>query len=203
MPRLIDHDERRQQLAEATWRVITRDGVGRTSVRSVAAESGRSVGSLRHVFSTQSELLVYALQLVVTRATARITALPPQEDAVQTVIAVAAQLLPLDSARRAEMEVYQALFVAANADAHLRGPRDEAHREMQSSCHWMIEQLDNGSDLADDADRECEARRLHALIDGLASHLVCQPVDADTDWAYQVLASHIHSLGTAAAPDHD
>ncbi|HLR93636.1 MAG TPA: TetR family transcriptional regulator [Jiangellaceae bacterium] len=68
MPRLIDHDERRERFAEATWRVILRDGVGGVSVRTVAAEAGHSTGSLRHVFASQSQLLVFALQLVVDRA---------------------------------------------------------------------------------------------------------------------------------------
>lgn len=194
MPRLIDHDERRRQLAEATWRVIMRDGVGRASVRSVATESGHSAGSLRHLFPTQSELLVYALQLVIDRATARIAALPPRPTAVETVIDVAAQFLPLDSTRRSEMEVYQALFNAADTAPHLRGPRDDAHHQVQQACRWMIEQLDNGTDLAGSADRDLEAARLHALIDGLAAHLVYEPADADTDWANKVLISHIHSL---------
>jgi hypothetical protein len=36
----------------------------------------------------------------------------------------------------------------------------------------MIDRLDNGTDLAPDAGRELKTLRLHALIDGLATHLV-------------------------------
>ncbi|WP_152365781.1 TetR/AcrR family transcriptional regulator [Microlunatus speluncae] len=196
MPRLIDHDQRRQELAEATWRVIMRDGVGGASVRSVAAEAGRSPGSLRHLFASQSELLAFALRLVVDRATARVADLPPQDTAIATVIAVAAQMLPLDPERRAEMEVYLALFTAANADPALRVPRDEAYRELRQACGWMIAQLDNGVDLDPRADQELEALRLHALIDGLATHLVCEPADADPEWARRVLTHHLRSLHT-------
>ena len=196
MPRLIDHDERRRELAEATWRVIMRDGVGGASVRSVAAEAGRSPGSLRHLFASQTELLTFALRLVVDRATARVDELPPEDTAIATVIAVAAQLLPLDPERRAEMEVYLALFAAANTDPALREPRDEAYRELREASGWMIAQLDNGTDLDPRADQQLEALRLHALIDGLATHLVCEPADGDPDWARQVLTHHIRSLHT-------
>lgn len=196
MPRLIDHDERREQLAEAAWRVIVRDGVAGVSVRTVAAEAGRSAGSLRHIFASQPELLVFALQLVIDRVTARVAAMPPQATAVDTVVGVAAQLLPLDRERRAEMEVYLALFTAANADAELRAPRDAAHRKMRDACRWMIAQLDNGADLAPGADRELEAVRLHAVVDGLAAHLVYEPADADPEWARSVLVRHIRSLAT-------
>jgi|SRR5690625_2422183 len=194
MPRLIDHDERRERFAEATWQVILRDGVGGVSVRTVAAEAGHSTGSLRHVFATQSQLLVFALQLVVDRVGQRMDALRSIPTPVERVEAVAAQLLPLDHERRAEMEVYLALFTAANAEPDLRAPRDAAHSSMRDGCRWMIAQLDNGHDLAPDSDRELEAARLHAVIDGLAAHVVYESADTEPEWAHRVLVRHIQSL---------
>ena len=72
MPKPIDHNERRERIAEAAWRVILREGVAGASVRSVAVEAGQSAGSLRHVFYSQSQLLAFALELVTTRAAARV-----------------------------------------------------------------------------------------------------------------------------------
>ena len=151
------------------------------SVRTVAAEAGHSAGSLRHVFASQSELLVFALQLVVDRAGERVDELREVPDPLERVQAVAAQLLPLDAQRRAEMEVYLALFTAANADAELVFGQDLVHL--------------SGGLLAGDADRELEARRLHAVIDGLAAHLIYEPADADPEWARQVLVRHLRALG--------
>ena len=59
MPKIVDHEVRRRELAEAVWRVIVRDGVGDVSIRSVAAEAGWSSGALRHYFSTRAELLAF------------------------------------------------------------------------------------------------------------------------------------------------
>jgi AcrR family transcriptional regulator len=197
MPKLIDHGERRQQLAEAAWRVIVRDGVGCASVRTVAAEAGCSPGSLRHVFSTQSELLVFALELVIERVTVRIDALPAAPTARANVESVAAQLLPLDRERRAEMEVYLALFTAANTHSELRETRDAAHRTVRQACRWMIGELDSAQELAPGTDHELEALRLHALIDGLAAHLLYEPQNSDTRWAQRVLSNHIRTLTTS------
>lgn len=193
-PKLIDHTERREHLATATWRVILRDGVAGVSVRTVAAEAGLSTGSLRHIFATQGELLVFALQLVVDRATARVAELPTQDTAVDTVEMVAAELMPLDRERRAEMEVYLALFTAANADPDLRGPRDAAHQKMRDACRWMLDELADREALPVETDLEVEAIRLHALLDGLAAHLVYEPPDADPEWAHRVLVHHLRSL---------
>ncbi|MEV0623412.1 TetR/AcrR family transcriptional regulator [Nonomuraea sp. NPDC050404] len=193
MPKLIDHEQRRQELAEAAWRVIMRDGVGHVSVRAVAAEAGVSAGSLRHVFRSQGELLVFALQLVLTRVRARVAALPPHPTIRQTVEAVARELLPLDAGRRAEMEVWLALFSAANAEESLRAPREEARQALRDTCRWMVSLLDNGVDLSPGRDLELEVRRLHAVIDGLALHLVYEP-PGDTGWAARVLTAHLDSL---------
>ncbi|MDN5915961.1 MAG: TetR family transcriptional regulator C-terminal domain-containing protein [Pseudonocardia sp.] len=199
MPKLIDHDERKRLLAEATWRVIVRDGVAAASVRTVAAETRLSTGSLRHLFGSHADLLVFALQLVIDRAVARVASLPPQPNAEQEVEAVAAELLPLDRERRAEMEVYLALFTAANTTVDLRETRDVAHQRVQDACRWMIGRLAEGAALDAGADRELEALRLHALLDGLAAHLIYDVAGADPDWARRVLRRHIRSLTTSGS----
>ncbi|MGB3635817.1 MAG: TetR family transcriptional regulator, partial [Rubrobacteraceae bacterium] len=64
MPKIVDHEERRRELAEAVWRVILRDGVEGVSVRNVAAEAGWSTGALRHYVGTKEDLLASATQLL-------------------------------------------------------------------------------------------------------------------------------------------
>lgn len=68
------------ELAEAVWRVIRRDGLEHASVRNVAREAGLSMGSLRHYFSTQSELLIFALRLVIERIDRRLATLHPDAE---------------------------------------------------------------------------------------------------------------------------
>ncbi|GAA1485367.1 TetR/AcrR family transcriptional regulator [Brachybacterium fresconis] len=193
MPKLIDHARRREELAEAAWRVLLRDGVGRVSVRSVATEAGLTVSSLRHVFSSQDELLAFSLQLVLDRVGRRVEPMLPVADR-RGVEAVAAQFLPLDPERCAEMEVYLSLFMAARANPELIPLREEAQAALRRSCRNLIGALDNGSDLAPGADLELEARRLHALLDGLAMHLVFEGGDGDPDGARRLLRAHLDSL---------
>lgn len=76
MPKLVDHDKQRVLVAEAAWRIIRRDGMEQASVRNIAEEAGVSVGSMRHYFSTQSELLRYAMNLVSERVSHRVQKCP-------------------------------------------------------------------------------------------------------------------------------
>ena len=70
----LDGYTRRRELGEALWRVVLREGIEAASVRKVAAEAGLSKGSLRHVFPSQSELLAFAMRLIVDEVTRRVEA---------------------------------------------------------------------------------------------------------------------------------
>ncbi|VTU37562.1 HTH-type transcriptional regulator MtrR [Variovorax sp. PBS-H4] len=50
-------DVRRQELIDATFRCLCRIGVSDTSVRTIAAEAGLSLGMVRHHFNSKDELL--------------------------------------------------------------------------------------------------------------------------------------------------
>lgn len=194
MPKLIDHVKRRQEIAEAAWRVILRDGVSRVSVRSVATEAHLSTGSLRHIFASQSDLLAFSMRLVIERATARILTLPELASPREAVLAMARELLPLDAERRAEMEVSLALFTQAIGDSALHQLRDESNTAMLHACTVMLRILSESGHLRADLSLELEEHRLHAVIDGLAAHLTYQQVNADTGWASSVVELDLDSL---------
>ena len=61
-----------------------------------------------------------------------------------------------------------------------------------SSCRWIVDRLSTG---AEQPGVELAAAHLHAVIDGLAAHLVWMPADADTGWAQDVVDQHLSSLG--------
>jgi AcrR family transcriptional regulator len=150
MPRTIDLGARRIQLAEATWRVIREKGVGAVSVRTIAAEAGVVVGSLRHVFPTRAELLEFSARLMIDRATERIAAIEPTGDAVEDAIAVLRELLPLTADTRAELEVNLALIGETPALPQLAGLRDEADAALRSLCAALVRRVRaSGSGSAD------------------------------------------------------
>lgn len=193
MPKLIDHDARRRELARATWRVILRDGIAKASVRAVAAEAGLSTGSLRHTFPTQIELLEFSMRLVTENATRRVMA-HSIDNARDAVEAYAKELLPLDAERRAEIEVNILMISLAAAEPRLSAVRDEARFAIARGCRAWVDLLIEAGEASGDLDREREAQRLHAVIDGLAMHLAQDPPDKDTGWAVRVLEGHLDSL---------
>ena len=175
MPKLIDHDRRREEIAEATWRVIHAQGISGVSIRTVAAEAGISTGSLRHVFPSKADLLVHATELVGRRAQGRIEEHLREPDPRALVLAVIKELLPLDAERRAEMEVNVALIAEAPGDERVKEVLDVAHATVRDACRHMT-------------------TLLHGLVDGLAIHMLVNPDPAFERQALRMIETAINGL---------
>jgi AcrR family transcriptional regulator len=194
VPKLVDHEERRRELGDAVWRVIRSRGVDGASIRTVAQEAGWSPGALRHYFSTQSELLTFAMQMVVERIEARVSALEPPADPRRAVEQRLHELLPLDKERRAENEVWLAFAGRALVDPQLRARHVEVDEELRRACLGALEQLGSGGRLRQGLDLALEAERLHGLLDGLALHTAMRPDRMSPELIRSVLARHLDSL---------
>lgn len=173
VPKVVDHDERRELIADALWRVVRRDGYAAVSVRTVAAETGMSTGALRHYFGSQDELIAFAMRSLMERARARVAAAGEDATGLDGLVRVLEEVLPLDAQRRAESEVWLALVAASRTEPTLRPLADEAHRSLRGLCDSVVRvvaQLSVG-----DLDLEVETDRLHGLVDGLAVHGTLYP----------------------------
>jgi AcrR family transcriptional regulator len=198
VPKLVDHEERRRELGDAVWRVIRSRGVDGASIRTVADEAGWSPGALRHYFSTQSELLAFAMHMVVERIEARVSALEPRADPRRAVEQRLYELLPLDKERRAENEVWLAFAGRALVDPQLRARHVEVDEELRRACVAALEELGSDGRLRPGLDLELEAERLHGLLDGLALHTAMRPDRMSPELIRSVLARHLDSLDSEA-----
>lgn len=191
MPKVVDHEQRRRLIAQATWRVISRDGVRAASVRAVATEAGLSTGALRHYFDDHSSLLLFAARHSLELAAARILDHLAEAEAEprRTVQACLEELLPLDEQRAAESAVYFGLGDLARLTPEHTALRElifvQARRVYRLLVVWLAGgarptpqiltgQPDVGATPLSDPSLEARARGLHMFIDGLAvSGLIC------------------------------
>lgn len=194
MPKLIDHDSRREEIAEATWRVIHAEGISGVSIRTVAAEAGISTGSVRHVFPSKTDLLVHATELVGRRARARIQRHLDEPDPRRLVLSVVEELLPLDDQRRAEMEVTVALVAEAPGNDRVRQVRDASYEAVREVCRHLVARLHRDGLTAPALDVEAAATALHAVVDGLALHLLINPDPSFRQQALGVIEAAVDGL---------
>lgn len=189
MPKQVDHEKRRRQIAEATWRLISTEGIEQATVRKIAQEAGLSLGALRHYFATQDELLRFSMELVSERAQQRITTIfeqggPPK----QVLLDVLLEVLPYKEEYQLEMSVWFQFMMAA-----YRSKTDTGTDDIFRMCLVLLERLPAGT-LRDGIDVRLEAERLAALIDGLAFHALFRPERLTKDRLKTILAHHLNTI---------
>jgi AcrR family transcriptional regulator len=190
----LDSDLRRRELGQALWRVVLRDGIEGASVRKVAAEAGVSAGSLRHVFPSQSELLSFAMQLIIDEVARRVAAADDTGGIRAEVERRLESLLVLDPETRAVIDVWLAFVARARVDESLRPLRDQTHAAVRRLCVESVETLQTHGEARADLDVHREAERLHALIDGLAMHATLSPEVTSPARQTEILSRHLDTL---------
>lgn len=175
MPKVVDRERRRGDLARAAARVIARIGLEGVTVQAVAAEADCSAGSIAHYFRNKDELLLHALR---TATEPLIRALREPSDSLRTIEslrAVAQDSLPLDAARERDWRVRLAFWTRAS------GPPEEVQLARQQLAEWRvlweaaIRAAQSAGAIRSDADPAESSSGLVAIILGAATHLLVRP----------------------------
>ena len=122
MPAIVDHDERRREVAEAAFRLVAKNGLAALTVRAVAEEVGCSTAVVSHYFANKRQLLIQTYELSADRAATRFFAARDSHADIASCLAV---LLPLDAARADDWNVWFCFWGEAVADPEL-GVRQRA-----------------------------------------------------------------------------
>jgi AcrR family transcriptional regulator len=121
VPKRVDHEERRQEIATAVWRIAAERGLPAATLREVAATAGVSMRLVQYYFGTTARMRRYALDLITARAAERMRAkladTPPTPAAIVRTCLL--ELLPTDDESRLMTRVHAAYHAAALHDPDL------------------------------------------------------------------------------------
>ncbi|SDN61864.1 TetR/AcrR family transcriptional regulator [Allokutzneria albata] len=200
MPKIVDHDQRRRELATAVWRVVRRDGLGAASVRAVAKEAGWSPSSVQYYFATQDELLTFAMRMTVEGADERLRdEAGVSQDPRVLALAMLERLLPLDSDARIATELWVAFLSRVLVDAEARDFNATTARETSELFAGLVGGLRDAGMTPAQIDLDVETDRLHALFDGLSVQVATDSERMTPERVRAVVVAHIDSL---LLPEH-
>ena len=131
MPKIVDHDERRLELVDATWRIIARQGLEGATMREIAMEAGFANGALKPYFPTKDTLLEFAFGHVFNRTNQRIAQVTEGKSALEALRAFCMEVLPLDEERINEARIVIPFWQKAVNDPQ----KAEIHQ--QSMAEWV------------------------------------------------------------------
>lgn len=72
MPKLVDHDARRMEIAQATWAAVQNVGIERLRLRDIAGEVGFTTGVFAHYFPDKDSVVRFAFNLAYQHASDQI-----------------------------------------------------------------------------------------------------------------------------------
>jgi AcrR family transcriptional regulator len=203
VPKIVDHDERRDDLARAAVKVIDREGIEGATLREIAREAGYSTGVLGHYFGSRDEVLVAALGYCMKQATGRMEALGGSHRGLKAVHEMAAELLPLDKRRTRENRVWLLYGAEALTARRLRKEYQRHDDRIRALLRDALDQAIDDGELDQSIDAELEANRLLALNDGVSLQALFDRTYWSDDRQVEAMDVHLDDLrrrGAATTP---
>src|ERR1700739_1674139 len=73
MPKIVDHQKRRDEIALVACRVVAEYGFEQATIVRIAREAGYTTGMGAHYFDTKQDIIVAALRLILRHIEERLT----------------------------------------------------------------------------------------------------------------------------------
>lgn len=188
MPKQVDHQQRREQIADAVCRLAARQGLDAVSLRHVAAEAGVSMGRVQHYFTTKDEMLRFTFQTIGARIERRMGAAvrdlgdtPSPQAFLRTMLR---EMLPLSEPAKSEAPVLAAFLARAVVAPELA---DSLATDAVRLREFVAAHIGERRPAA-----LVEAATLLALVDGLMLQLLTGQIDEPT--ALATLDYHLNRI---------
>jgi len=201
VPKIVDHEERRQSIARAFQEQVAELGFAATTYARVATAAGISVGLIQHYFADRHELLEYAYDDLIRRRDHRIDAAVAAGERKrwpisQIIDQAMRELLPLDDQRRREHRIARQLQLTASQDQALATLALGAHDALHLRVRTAVRNGRECGEVAPDINADVAALRIISAIYGLADVLALRPTPKDNPSYSAALAPVIATVFT-------
>ena len=174
MPKEVDHDQRRNELADAVLRVVARGGVGSVTLREAAVEAGWSTGALNHYFDGKRDMLEGALRRAMRLIARQIREAQEIADPREALERMLSSVLPFDDTRLGFARVWLSFCGEAIAMDDIRTYLAKSDVAWRQNLAAVIRRGQDTRQFAENLDPEWIADTLGALIDGMSIRTVIQ-----------------------------
>jgi AcrR family transcriptional regulator len=170
MPKIVDHEQRREEIALVACRVVAQYGFEQATIVRIAREAGYTTGMVAHYFDTKQDIVIAALRLILRRIEERLT--PGGADGQAQLLAVLTEALPVDETRYIECAFWIAFWGQVPADKRLKRINGWLHREYLRLFERCLARGWSGWQQWPAATREQALRSVMTFINGITASTV-------------------------------
>lgn len=194
MPKIVNHEERRVELARAVWAVVRRDGINAASIRAVAAEAGRTYGYVSHYFKKRDDLLAFAYKLALQQELDR----PPDDesaDALERLIGELLRALPRDDEVDVEIRIWLGFMGRVADDPSLAESVRAEHQAYHAKVRSLVKESYATGLLKTSGDLMEIAEYVLVFVDGLGVVSAVDPQTYTREYREACLRRYLAALG--------
>src|SRR5579863_3691646 len=180
MPKIVDHAQRRDEIALVACRVVAEHGFDQASMVRIAREAGYTTGMVAHYFESKQDIIIAALRLILRRIDERLSQ-PARGAARPDLLALLTEALPVDEQRRVECAFWTTFWGQVTADKRMKRINVWVHREYLRLYERCLAESWSEWREWPGAIREQVLRSLVTFINGLTASAVANPSDWPAD----------------------
>jgi AcrR family transcriptional regulator len=189
VPKIVDHEARREELLEATWRVIARTGIVGVTIREIAREAGVSTGILAHYFESKEDLLAHALRLSHRRVYDRISERTRDIAGLDALRTIMLEALPLDEERLLEAQIEMNFLSLALGNEMLRELQHAEFDRFWDVLHRRVLEAQQAGEISSEVAADWVTHQLIILVEGLSLEAALYPARVQPARQREILES--------------
>lgn len=167
MPKKVDHNMRREDLAKAAFRVIARNGLAAATLREVAREANCSAGSLVHYLKSKDKLLLEAAAYSTLVIRGRMLDIEDKYSGVEAIRRVLLAGLPLDENTAGHWKVWFGFWELSEQSPEVKKVLAERYAEALRRYGSLIRDAQEAGEVSADLNIPLLAASLSAFSDGI------------------------------------
>ena len=179
MPKIVDHAQRRDEIAQVACRVVANYGFEQATVARIARAAGYTTGMVAHYYESKQEIILAALRLMLLRIEERLTRERERDEA--NLLEALSEALAIDSQRFTECAFWMAFWGQVSADKKLKRLNAWVHREYMRLFERCFSEYWSEWSAWPQSTRDQVLRSVVTFMNGLTASAVTSPRDWPAD----------------------
>jgi AcrR family transcriptional regulator len=196
VPKQVDREQRRREIAEAVVRIASTRGLQAASMREVAAEAGTSLRLVQYYFHTKDEMLLGTLHHLAGQLSARVEqrvrAAGASGSPRAVLYATLTAIVPTDADSLRALRAFTAFYNLTFTDPTLSERTLPVARAMEDFLTGKVDEAIAAGEVSADLDARMTAAAVMALTNGLGSSVLAGMHDGQA--ALAILTHHLDRL---------
>jgi AcrR family transcriptional regulator len=172
MPKIVDHDIRRDDIARAAFRVIRKKGVARATIRDIARESGSSVGAVVHYIPSKDHIFLQAAEYSTLVIRGRMERAEQEHSGLEALRHVLYEGLPINDDMLGHWKVWFGFWHLSETSELIRAATHDRYNESYRRYGRLMKAAQKAREIRSDINIADATAALICQMDGIGVHVL-------------------------------